>query len=103
MCSSREGVKYCEAHLQYPLETFNDWQMNEISLMGTAHPHGYLGCASWVLHTLTGTVLPVCLMGTWGASHGYCTPSQVLHTLTSTAHSHKYCTPSQVLHILHAG
>ena len=51
------------SHLLY------DWQINEVSVLGNAHLHGYHMCASQVLHTLTVTV---------NVPYGYCIPSLVL-------------------------
>ena len=85
--------------MQYPWVNLYEWEMNEISLTGTAYPHAYCIPSRVLRIWLTGTAYPhrywgydarvlrIWLTGTEDMTHGYWgydISSRVLHTLTGT-------------------
>ena len=78
-CSTREGVQYLLGIPVVPMRHFYEWQVNEISLTGTADFHEYFGMPHG--YCTSSQVLQVCLMCTsrvlhryYGVLHEYCTP-----------------------------
>ena len=91
--TSSPCIKYVctrEAHPQYPWESFNEWQMNEIPWMNLGvitHPHKHC-ISSWVLYKLyTG----------WSSSNGKIIPN-ILPFRHSLFITHLFLESCSVLH-----